>query len=169
MPKWIKKTEKFVDKIVDIQQFLSNMFLIFIMLIISLDVLGRNILNKPLKGTYELTELGAALLVFFALAITHRVGDHITIDFVVERFSEKAQNIIKGIIDIVIAIILVVMSVQIFDNGLRMMDRSSTTTDLSIPVYPFLFIITFTLIIFALTAIFKAIHYFGSVVNKNES
>lgn len=169
MPKWIKKTEKFVDKIVDIQQFLSNIFLIFIMLIISLDVLGRNILNKPLKGTYELTELGAALLVFFALAITHRVGDHITIDFVVERFSEKAQNIIKGIIDIVIAIILVVMSVQIFDNGLRMMDRSSTTTDLSIPVYPFLFIITFTLIIFALTAIFKAIHYFGSVVNKNES
>lgn len=169
MPKWIKKTEKFVDKIVDIQQFLSNMFLIFIMVIISLDVLGRNILNKPLKGTYELTELGAALLVFFALAITHRVGDHITIDFVLERFSEKAQNIIKGIVDIVIAIILVVMSVQIFDNGLRMMDRSSTTTDLAIPVYPFLFIITFTLIIFALTAIFKAIHYFGSVVNKNES
>lgn len=169
MPNWIKKTEKFVDKIVNVQQFLSNMFLIFIMLIITFDVLGRNIFNKPLKGTYEMTELGAALLVFFALAITHRVGDHITIDFVVDKFSEKAKNIVNGIIEIVIAIILVIMSTQLFDNGLRMMERNSQTTDLAIPVYPFIFIITITLIVFALTAIFKAIHYFGSVVGNNES
>lgn len=116
-----------------------------------------------------MTELGAALLVFFALAITHRVGDHITIDFLVEKFSTKAQNIVKGIIDLVIAVVLILMSLQIFDNGLRMMERNSQTTDLAIPVYPFVFVITITLFVFALTAILKAIHYFGSAVSKNES
>lgn len=166
MAKWIEKSEKVIDKVVDIQQFLSNMFLIFIMFIITLDVLGRNILNQPLKGTYELTELGSALLVFFALAITHRVGDHITIDFLVDKFSEKTKNIINGIIEVVIAAILVLMSVQIFENGVRMMERNSTTTDLAIPVHPFLYIITFTIIIFAITALFKAIHYFRMAVKK---
>lgn len=166
MAKWIEKSEKILDKIVDIQQFISNMFLVFIMTIITIDVLGRNLLNKPLKGTYELTELGAALLVFFALAITHRKGEHITIDFIVDKFPAKAKNMLLGIVEIVIAVILFIMSNHLFDNGLRMMERKSTTTDLAISVHPFLFIITFTLIIFALTAIFKAIHYFGLAVNK---
>lgn len=166
MAKWIEKSEKILDKIVDIQQFISNMFLVFIMTIITIDVLGRNLLNKPLKGTYELTELGAALLVFFALAITHRKGEHITIDFIVDKFSAKAKNMLLGIVEIVIAVILFIMSNHLFDNGLRMMERKSTTTDLAISVHLFLFIITFTLIIFALTAIFKAIHYFGLAVNK---
>ncbi|MEI3612154.1 TRAP transporter small permease [Pseudogracilibacillus sp. SO30301A] len=166
MAKWIEKSEKILDKIVDIQQFISNLFLVFIMTIITFDVLGRNLLNKPLKGTYELTELGAALLVFFALAITHRKGEHITIDFIVDKFSAKAKNMLLGVVEIVIAVILFIMSKHLFDNGLRMMERKSTTTDLAISVHPFLFIITFTLIIFALTAIFKAIHYFGLAVNK---
>ena len=98
MTKWIERSEKILNKVIDIQQFISNIFLIFIMSIITFDVLGRNLLNKPLKGTYEMTELGAALLVFFALAITHRKDDHITIDFFVERFSVKVRNIINGIV-----------------------------------------------------------------------
>lgn len=166
MTKWIERSEKILNKVIDIQQFISNIFLIFIMSIITFDVLGRNLLNKPLKGTYEMTELGAALLVFFALAITHRKDDHITIDFFVERFSEKVRNIINGIVEIVIAVILFIMSKNIFDNALRMMERKTTTTDLALSLYPFLFLITFTLIIFALTAIFKAINYFGLAVNK---
>lgn len=166
MPKIINKSEKVLNKVIDIQQFISNMFLLFIMTIITFDVLGRNLFNKPLKGTYEMTELGAALLVFFALAITHRRGEHITIDFIVEKFSYKAKNLVNGIIEIIIAVILFFMSKHIFENGLRMMERKSTTTDLALSVHPFLFIITFTLIIFALTALFKAITYFSLVVNE---
>lgn len=166
MPKIINKSEKVLNKVIDIQQFISNMFLLFIMTIITFDVLGRNLFNKPLKGTYEMTELGAALLVFFALAITHRRGEHITIDFIVEKFSHKAKNLVNGIIEIIIAVILFFMSKHIFENGFRMMERKSTTTDLALSVHPFLFIITFTLIIFALTALFKAITYFSLVVNE---
>lgn len=166
MPKVIEKSETILKKIVNVQQFLSNMFLLFIMAIITFDVLGRNLLNKPLIGTYELTEIGAALLVFFALAMTHQHGEHVTIDFIVERFSKKAQNILNGVIEIIIAVILVFMSWHVFENGLRMMERNATTTDLGLSVHPVLFIITFTLIIFALTAIFKAITYFGVAVNR---
>lgn len=166
MSKVIEKSETILKKIVNVQQFLSNIFLLFIMTIITLDVLGRNLLNKPLIGTYELTEIGAALLVFFALAMTHQHGEHVTIDFIVERFSKKAQNILNGVIEIIIAVILVFMSWHVFENGLRMMERNATTTDLGLSVHPVLFIITFTLIIFALTAIFKATTYFGLAVNR---
>lgn len=158
--------QKILNKIVDIQQFISNAFLIFIMTIITIDVLGRNLFNKPLKGTFEMTELGSALLVFFALAMTHRHGEHITIDFIVERLPERVRNILNGVVEILIAFVMFFMSGRIFENGLRMVERTTTTTDLALPIYPFLFIITFTLIIFALTAIYKSITYFRLAVNR---
>src|SRR5690625_1618996 len=130
MPKMIEKTEKILHKIVDIQQFIANMFLVFIMLIITFDVIGRNVLNKPLKGTFEMTELSAALLVFFALAITHRHGDHITIDFVVDRFSKKVRNMLNGVIEIGIVIVLFFIVRHIFDNCMRLMDIENMITDL---------------------------------------
>src|SRR5690625_7963144 len=128
MPKMIEKTEKILHKIVDIQQFIANMFLVFIMLIITFDVIGRNVLNKPLKGTFEMTELSAALLVFFALAITHRHGDPITIDFVVDRFSGKVRNMLNGVIEFVIAIVLFFMASHVFDSDMLLIDRIRTST-----------------------------------------
>src|SRR5690625_5307593 len=166
MSKMIEKSEKVLNKVVDIQQFISNMALLFIMTIITLDVLGRNLFNKPLKGTYEMTELGAALLVFLALAITHRKDEHITIDFVVDLLPAKVRHIINGIAELIIVAVVLLMSQHIFNNGVRMMERKTTTTDLSITVYPFLFIITITLVVFALMAIIKAISYFRMAVNK---
>ena len=161
--------EKVFNKIEDFLQFLSNVALIFIMLIISIDVLGRNFFNKPLKGTYEMTELVAALLVFFALAITHRHGDHITIDFLVERFNRKVQHWVNGVIEVCISFLLFYMSTHIFANGARMMERNATTTDLSIPTGPFLYITGIALIIFAITAFMKAINHFRGAVSKHES
>src|SRR5699024_2470210 len=86
-------------------------------------------------GTYEMTELGAALLVFLALAITHRKDEHITIDFVVDLLPTKVRHIINGIVELIIVAVVLLMSQHIFNNGVRMMERKTTTTDLSIIIY----------------------------------
>jgi TRAP-type transport system small permease protein len=166
MPNQKNKMELVLQKIVNIQQLLANIILVFMMSLITFDVIGRNFLNHPLKGTYELTEVSSALLVFFALAITHHKEDHITIDFLVERLSVKTRNLLNGLIEILIGIVLLLMSLHIYQNALRSMERNSTTTDLGLPVHPFLFLISFTLIVFMLTAIFKGINCFRLAVNK---
>lgn len=166
MPKLLEKSESLVIKIVGIQGHIANGVLLFMMAIISFDVIGRNFINNPLKGTYEMTELSSAMLVFLALAITHQKGNHITIDFLVDRFSKKVQNLLLGVVEMVIALVVLLMAMHIFENGLRMMERNSATTDLGLPVYPFLFIIAFTLTMFMLLAFFKAIAYFRMAVMK---
>ncbi|WP_010095283.1 TRAP transporter small permease [Ornithinibacillus scapharcae] len=167
MSKLFTVPEEMLKRIEVFQQWVANGALLFMMAIITIDVIGRNFFHNPLKGTYEMTELSSALLVFFALAVTHRVGDHITIDFLVERFSEKLRNLILAAVEMIISIVLFLMATNIFDNGLRMMERHSTTTDLAIPLYPFLFLIALTLMVFMFTAIFKAITYIRLVVKKS--
>lgn len=166
MPKILEKLKNIVKKIVEIQGHIANGILLFMMAIISFDVIARNFLNNPLKGTYEMTELSSAMLVFLALAITHQRGNHITIDFLVDRFSKKVRNLLLGVVEMMIGLVVFLMAMHIFENGLRMMERNSATTDLGLPVYPILFIIAFTLITFMLLAFFKAIAYFRMAVMK---
>ena len=51
MKKFISIVDTVTDKIVFIQQQLANLLLLFIMVLISMDVLGRNLFNKPLQGS----------------------------------------------------------------------------------------------------------------------
>ncbi|MFS0574711.1 TRAP transporter small permease [Sporosarcina sp. 179-K 3D1 HS] len=167
MAQTLKKLDNFLHKLSSLQLFLSNVLLIFMMLIISFDVIGRNFFNKPLVGTFEMTELSSALLVFFALAMTHRHKEHISIDFAVAKLPEKAKKILDGIIELVIFATLLFMSNQMFANAGRIMERKMTTSDLGWPVYPFFYIATFGLCVFALVALASAIKYFASAVKKS--
>ncbi|MEK3933717.1 TRAP transporter small permease [Sporosarcina sp. FSL W7-1349] len=167
MAQTLKKLDNLLDKLSSFQLFLSNCFLIFMMLIISFDVIGRNFFNKPIVGTFEMTELSSALLVFFALAMTHRHKEHISIDFAVTKLPEKARNLLEGIIELVIFVTLLFMANQVFANAGRIMERQTTTSDLGWPMYPFLYIATFGLGVFALVALVSAIKYFASAVKKS--
>ncbi|MBE1555175.1 TRAP transporter small permease [Sporosarcina limicola] len=163
----LKTIDNLLYKLTSLQQLISNGLLIFMMLMISFDVIGRNFFNKPLAGTFEMTELSSALLVFFALAMTHRHGEHISIDFLVNKFPDKAKNILHGFIEFVIFTTLVIMANHVFANATRIMGRMTTTSDLGWPIYPFLYIATFTLGVFALVALASAIKYWLLAVDKS--
>jgi len=51
-----------------------------IMLLTCVDVFGRYVLNKPVTGGFELTEMLLAALIFAGLPLVTLRGDHITVD-----------------------------------------------------------------------------------------
>lgn len=163
----LKVIEKLLNKLTSIQLLLSNVLLIFMMTVITFDVVGRNALNKPLSGTFEMTELSSALLVFFALAMTHRHQEHVSIDFVADKLGARARNILDGCVEFVIFLVLVLMANQVFENAGRIMERKTTTSDLGMAIYPFLYIATFGLAVFALVALVGAIKYWALAVKNS--
>lgn len=167
MQKMFKMLDNLFNKLSSIQMLISNIMLIFMMSIISFDVIGRNFFGKPLSGTFEMTELASAMLVFFALAMTHQYKEHISIDFAVEKLPVRAKNILNGLVEFVIFLVVIIMAKQVMSNASRVMDRNITTTDLGLQIYPFLYIATFGLGIFALVALFSAIKYWALAVKKS--
>lgn len=167
MAQILKKLDNLLFKLSSLQLFLANCLLIVMMSIISFDVIGRNLFNKPIVGTFETTELTSALLVFFALAMTHQYKEHISIDFAVAKLPTKVRNVLEGIIELVIFATLVFMANHMFANAIRIMERGATTSDLGWPLSPFIFIATFGLCIFALVALASAIKYFALAVKKS--
>lgn len=164
-----QRLERILHVIVDVQQVIASTLLVVIMVLVTFDVAGRNIWNHPIQGSYELTELGSALLVFLALAVTHRAGDHISIDFVATKLPIRMQQWLYAFVELVSMVVLFVIARELFKNGVRMMERGVTTTDLSIPTYPVLYVMTFATVIFALVALMKSIHHVMKAVKAYES
>ncbi len=73
----------------------SQVFLLCMVFLVTTDVAGRYFLNKPLPGTYELTQCLMIAIVFLPLAYVQRMRRHVAVEFVVSRLSAKVRLIFE--------------------------------------------------------------------------
>ncbi|MBU2963543.1 TRAP transporter small permease [Citreicella sp. C3M06] len=61
---------------------LAALLLLALMAVTGIDVVGRYLLNAPLSGAFEMTELLLGALVFMALPLVSHHGAHVEVDLV---------------------------------------------------------------------------------------
>ena len=135
----------------------------------TLDVIGRFFFNKPIKGAFELTELGLALVIFFGLGLTHLHNEHIAIDFLTEKFSQKGQAIINIIIDSFITVFMILVAWQMWEYSQRISASNTTTGDLKLPINIFVVLAAIGIITFAFSALAKVLNLVAKESGKNGS
>jgi len=145
----------------------AQLLLFFMMLLITFDVLGRYLFHHPIKGSVDLTELALTVIIFFSIAYTHWKREHISIDFLMERFPLRVQWIADSVINLLITVLMVLMSWSMFENAQRLLRSNTVSADVGLPVYIFAFLATVGTIVFALTALFYAVHFVLKVVKKS--
>ena len=67
--------------------------IIFLMFFVTTGVLGRYFFNQPLAGYWDMAEMMLAVLVFFGIAYTQRMGGHIRIDLFITRLRGRSYHI----------------------------------------------------------------------------
>lgn len=95
--------------------YFSMIILFFLMLLTSVDIIGRFFFNKPIKGTFELTGIMLALIIFFSLGTLQNEGEHIDIDFVTNKFSFKFQDVLQLLVSIFLSVFLILVTWQMFE------------------------------------------------------
>lgn len=78
---------------------LATLGLLLMMLSISVDALGRHLLNSPLRGNFELTSLYfMVILVFATLSSNYEQGVHVRLDVVSNVFKKRfGKNYMRAI------------------------------------------------------------------------
>jgi TRAP-type C4-dicarboxylate transport system permease small subunit len=104
------------------------------------DVVMRRFFNSPIPGAFEISGLILGIIVFLTLAYCAIEIGHVEVDVLVTRFSPKLQSGIAFVMYFLSAILLGLMSWQLFELAVRVMDMNESTVILSIRLYPFLFI-----------------------------
>lgn len=112
---------------------LAAVALAAVMLVVVADVVLRNLFGYPMRGQFELVELGLSATVFFALPAVFLQGAHLVVD-VADHFVAAP---VKRLLDLfggaasLVALALILW--QVLPQSLQIMEFGDMSFDLQIP------------------------------------
>jgi TRAP-type C4-dicarboxylate transport system permease small subunit len=110
--------------------------LISMMMLTIVDVVGRYLLNRPLIGATEMTELLLAAIIFVGLPAASLDGEHIAVDFISSRTPQAIEPFRRALIAIISAGVLGVVCWRLWIVGDNLSGYGAVTDSLDIPVAP---------------------------------
>ena len=136
------------------------------MFLVAVDVTLRYCFSSPIAGSVELVELMMVVVVFLAVAYTASRKGHVAIELIVSRFPKRVQ----AIIDIFTYFLsLGLVALIIWRSVVRanyVWLESHTSAVLSIPIYPFVFIIALGCALLAVVLLANFIDALARAVRK---
>jgi len=140
----ISNVENSMEKfLVPVSRWLSTIgssVLVIMVVITVADVVGRKLFNMPVKGAYELGEMLLVIVVFLNMPDTEMQDDNVSIELLYTRFGKKVRKIVLSLMYVLFFIVSVVMTWQLIVFALGEMAGGFTTTILSIPYAPVVFL-----------------------------
>jgi TRAP-type C4-dicarboxylate transport system permease small subunit len=114
--------------------FVGMFLAIPLMLLTVGDVMGRSFFNKPIPGTFELSEYMLAVIVLLGAAYTQQVKGHVGVDFLTSRHSAKTQAVLQAVTTLAGLLIVAILVWQGFLEGIH---EKAVSDQLRVPQWPF--------------------------------
>lgn len=89
----------------------------------------------PINGDFELVETGMAFVIFAFLPLCQLHGAHATVDIFTSKLPRRTGAFLRMVVEIVFALILVMIAVQLFQGMLSKLRSGQTTLLLEFPVW----------------------------------
>lgn len=118
----------------------SAVVLFAMMLITAIDVGGRYLLNKPIPGGFELTEILLAALIYCGLPLVSARREHIVIDTFDPMFSRAVKRGLDMVAEVICAVALAGVGWLIFLRANRIAEYGDTTSVLKLPLAPVVYL-----------------------------
>ena len=144
--------------------FVSCFFLFLLLFLTFANVILRYLFNKPIAGTYELTEFIMAMICISSFAYATETKSHVIVTVLTSRLSESAQAILETIQFFIVLLLSLVLTWKTFDYAYGMQNAGQYSGALQIPIAPFVFLLV---IGFALMTIVFIKQFIVSVINVN--
>jgi TRAP-type C4-dicarboxylate transport system permease small subunit len=114
--------------------FIGMFLAIPLMLLTVGDVMGRSFFNKPIPGTFELSEYMLAVIVLLGAAYTQQVKGHVGVDFLTSRYSSRTQAVLQAVTTFAGLVIIAIMVWQGYLEGIH---EKAVSDQLRVPQWPF--------------------------------
>lgn len=124
----------FLHRVDMIFTFIAGIVLFLMMVMTSLDVIGRYLFSAPLGFAYEMTQIGMATMVFCALPSVTLRFDHVTVDLLDNIFSPGFKAVRDVLVTILIIGACLFLAWRLGKFAGRLLDYSEHTSVLEFPI-----------------------------------
>jgi TRAP-type C4-dicarboxylate transport system permease small subunit len=126
--------EKRADAVLGIA---ASALLFGMMVLTFFDVVGRYLLNRPIRGAFEITELGLLVLIFAGLPLVSHADEHVTMDFIDRILPERIARFWVRAMHAICAAIMFFLAWQVWLKAGKLAAYGDTTDVLLISIGPF--------------------------------
>ena len=119
--------------------FASALVLSVLALLTFIDVVGRYLFNRPVKGAYEVIEILMGALIFTALPVITYNDRHITIDLFDAVMPRRLVRLQRFLVSVIAAIALAAIAWQLWHFGQAKAAYNDLSAFLRIPQAPVLY------------------------------
>jgi TRAP-type C4-dicarboxylate transport system permease small subunit len=140
--------------------------ILIMMVVVSLNVIGRAFFRAPVFGTVEIVELAGVIFVSFILAYTQLQGENIIVNIVVEKLPPRPHAIINSFTQFLSLVIVAALVWTGFVRAWEMVRVREITAIFRITQAPFRFVWVFGCITLFLVLIAQFIESLVKVVKK---
>jgi len=117
----------------------SSVLLFGMMLLTFVDVVARYLLNRPIRGGFEITELMLLVLIFAGLPLVSHADEHVTMDFIDRILPPAALRVLVRVVHALCAAVMFFLAWQVWIKAGRIASYGDTTDVLRITVGPFVY------------------------------
>ena len=129
-----------MNKILDLLcGLLSGAALFAIMALTFFDVLGRKLASNSIPGSLEMTELLMVVVIFGALPMVSRRGDHVEFDSLDPYLPPWVRRAQAVVVHLLCAAVLLALGWLMWRTGGQFAANGETTAQLQIPKAPFIY------------------------------
>ena len=105
-----------------------------LMLLTFADVMLRGFFNKPIPGTFEISQYMLAFFILLGAAYTQQVKGHVGVNFITSRLSSRLQAVCEIVTTLLSLLIIAILVWQGWVEGIA---EKAVSDQLRIPQYPF--------------------------------
>jgi TRAP-type C4-dicarboxylate transport system permease small subunit len=146
------KWERRADAVLGIA---SSAILLVMMLLTFADVVARYLLNKPIRGAFEVTELMLMVVIFAGLPLVSHADEHVTMDFIDRALPAGARRMLIRAVHLFCAAIMFFLTWQVWIKAGRIASYGDTTDVLRISVGPFVYFMDAMIALTGLVHLYK--------------
>ncbi|MGD9241385.1 MAG: TRAP transporter small permease [Desulfobacterales bacterium] len=151
---WLGRFGLFLEKAVfPVSRFLlfiGQFALVMMVILTVVDVCLRYIFNRPILGSYELTEFMMAVLVFSTIGYTMAVKGHVVVDLVFAKLPQRARDILECITSLIAFILFAIVAWRNAVQANTAWGRNDVTAELLIPISPFILFVSIGIAVLSL-------------------
>lgn len=143
--------------------FVGAILLAGMMLLVAASVMMRYFINSPILGDMELIQIMLVGMVSFSMAYCASTRSHVRVKALIEKVPYRLQCIINFFVNLItLGFILAVVRYSVA-QGMVLWQRGFSTIIFKIPLFPFVFVLSFGFAVFAFVIVVEIIDSLAKV------
>lgn len=159
-PSRLSSIDRFFTRIEDGMNLFAAGAIFLLMFLAAIQVVSRKVFNMPIPGYIDYAEQSIAIFAFLGAAYCQRLGGHVRMELVLDRFRGRLLWLLELITATAAFVIIAILAKYSFDHFLRAWQIGDSTIDINLPVWPSKLMVSVALMFLAMRLLIQVAGFF---------